>query len=194
LHRFDDLFESRLGKMLSQASKTGKSPRPYVRNANVQWGRLDLTELYDMDFDESERDKFRLQHGDVLICEGGEVGRTAIWRGEIEECYYQKAIHRARPRDGRMSPEFLMYHMMNAFLLRRSYGIVGTETTIAHLPGVKLKALPMPMPPRKEQDEIVQRLSMADVKETAEECKKETLDVLFNSLLHNLMTGKVRLS
>jgi len=192
LHRFDDLFESRLGKMLSQASRQGKSPRPYIRNANLQWGRVDVADLYEMDFDDEERDEFRLVPGDVLICEGGEVGRSAIWHGEIGECYFQKAVHRARPRDERMLPDFLVYHMMNAFLLTGSYGIVGTQTTIAHLPGVKLKALPMPAPPRREQARIVERLSALDAKMFTEEKRRRALEAAFNSLLHHLMTGKIR--
>jgi type I restriction enzyme, S subunit len=145
-----------------------------------------------MDFDESERKEFRLLPGDLLICEGGEVGRTAIWRGEVEECYFQKAIHRARPRDERTNPAFIMYHLMNAFLIRNAYGVVGTDTTIAHLPGVKLKALLMPAPPRVEQDTIVEALQAVDIKMDAEESQLKAIDDLFQSLLHQLMTGRVR--
>jgi type I restriction enzyme S subunit len=190
--RFDELFESRLGKMLSQAVRTGRSPRPYVRNANVQWGKVDVSDLYEMDFSDTDDEQYGLKYGDVLICEGGEVGRTAIWRNEIPHCYYQKAIHRVRPRGERVSGEFLMYHMMHAFLIRRSYGDVGTNTTIAHLPGIKLKALPVPSPPRKEQNLIVETLEAVGTKLSAEELRKNSLENLFKTLLHHLMTGKVR--
>lgn len=192
IERFDELFSSRLGKMLSQASRTGRNPRPYLRNANVQWGRFDLTEVFEMDFDENEREEFRVRQGDVLICEGGEVGRAAVWRGELNECYFQKAIHRVRPRDARMNPCFLMYHFMHAFLVARSYGVVGTDTTIAHLPGVKLKALPVPAPKRERQNDIVSVLSSADAKIRVETSRHHALTTLFNTLLHHLMTGKVR--
>ncbi len=192
LQRFDDLFDSRLGKMLSPLARQGKTPRPYLRNANVQWGHTMLDDILEMDFDDGEREEFRLKPGDALICEGGEVGRTAIWRGEIEECYYQKAIHRARPRSGQMSTEFLMYHMMNSFLIRKSYGNIGTVTTIAHLPGVKLKALPIPVPPRAEQNKICHYLSTLNAKIASEEVRLSAHKSLFESLLHHLMTGKVR--
>lgn len=85
-----------------------------------------------------------------------------------------------------------MYHMMHAFLIGRSYGEVGTNTTIAHLPGIKLKALPAPFPPREEQDHIVEKLKAVEVKLSAEELRKLSLDTLFKTLLHYLMTGKVR--
>ena len=192
LRKFDDLFESRLGKMLSPRARLGKAPRSYLRNANVQWGHITLGDVLEMDFDGDERDEFRLRQGDALICEGGEVGRTAIWRGEIEECYYQKAIHRARPRSDQSSAEFLMYHMMNAFLIRKSYGDVGTVTTIAHLPGVKLKALQIPLPPRAEQDRICRYLAALDTKIASEERRASANKALSDSLLHHLMTGKLR--
>ena len=193
LRELDELFESRLGKMLSQAARTGRFSRPYLRNANVQWGRVDLSEILEMDFDDEERLTFRLSPGDALICEGGEVGRTAIWRGELDECYYQKAIHRARPRNNRIGTEFLMYHMMNAFLIRNCYGLVGTKTTIAHLPGIKLKTLRIPVPPKPDQDRIVAWLSVIDRKIGSEENRLLSLDSLFKSLLHGLMTGQIRL-
>lgn len=60
-----------------------------------------------MDFDEKDRRALRLREGDLLICEGGEPGRAAIWRGELEECYYQKALHRARPYSGIANSEYL---------------------------------------------------------------------------------------
>ncbi|MDP2797314.1 MAG: restriction endonuclease subunit S [Methanoregula sp.] len=188
----NELFDSKLGKMLSPVSKTGKFSKPYLRNANVQWGRVDISDLYEMDFSESSYDRYALIFGDVLICEGGEIGRTAIWRDEIKECYYQKAIHRLRPRDDRISTEFFSYHMMYAFLIGKTYSELGTTTTIAHLPGMKLKALLVPVPPRQVQDKIVTLLESIDQKLAAEQSHKEALDTLFASLLHDLMTAKIR--
>lgn len=190
----DNVLESRLGKMLSPQAQSGKLPKLYLHNANIQWGRVALSDLYQMDFDDGDFDRYGLLPGDVLVCEGGEVGRTAIWRGELQECYYQKALHRLRPRGNRIRAEFFMYHMMHAFLIRKSYGEVGTVTTIAHLPGVKLKVLPLPVPPLAEQDEIVGILAAVDAKLTAEETRRAALDALFQSLLYHLMTGKVRVS
>jgi len=73
----------------------------------VQWDYVDTSELQLMDFDDRERQKFNLSVGDILVCEGGEVGRTCLWRGEVENCYYQKAIHRLRPITPAICIEFV---------------------------------------------------------------------------------------
>lgn len=194
LGRIGELFEWQLGKMLSPAAKTGVSAQPYLRNANVQWGRVDTRNLAWMDFSEAEKHKFSLRDGDILVCEGGEVGRTAIWRGELRECYFQKAVHRLRTKDGAIVGEFLLYHMTNAFLVRHAYGVVGTTTTIAHLPGDKLKMLDVPVPPLTEQHGIARILGRIDRKIEMEEGHKQALRTLFGALLGNLMSGKVRVN
>ena len=94
------IADIQLGKMLSPKAKTGASAFPYLRNQNVQWGHIKLDDLAKMDFSVKEREKFKLRIGDLLICEGGEPGRCAIWTEERTNCYYQKAIHRVRPRKG----------------------------------------------------------------------------------------------
>lgn len=192
LVRLDDVMDAQLGKMLSPKARGGLSPRPYLRNVNVQWGRVDISDLLEMDFSAPERDKFSLRPGDILVCEGGEPGRTAMWDGQLEECYFQKALHRLRPKDGRLLPRFFLYHMENAIRLRGAYGVQGTKTTIAHLPGVKLKALPIPLPPLKEQEEITAALGAADGKIEVERQRRDAIDALFGSLLHDLMTARLR--
>ena len=82
---FGEICESRLGKMLDEKQQSGLYLRPYLRNQNVQWGEIDISNMAQMDFDERDREVFRLQEGDLLICEGGEVGRTAIWHSELPE-------------------------------------------------------------------------------------------------------------
>lgn len=194
LVRLGDIFETQLGKMLSPKSKTGNSSKPYVRNANIQWGRVDLRDLSTMDFSESEKAKYEMRMGDLLVCEGGEVGRTAIWQGELIECYFQKAIHRLRLRDGAMVPGFFLYWMERAFRLARLYGVAGTQTTIAHLPQDKLQAMRIPLPSLSVQRSIWESLRACDRKLAAEEQRKSALDALFKSLLEHLMTGKVRVT
>lgn len=146
LERLADVFEIQLGKMLSGKARAGISPKPYLRNKNVQWGSLDTSEIVEMDFNDREMEKFRLRNGDLLMCEGGEPGRTAIWRDELTECYYQKAIHRLRPLDGRTLPEFFLYWFRFAFDITNIYGISGASSTIAHLPASQLRSLSVPVP------------------------------------------------
>ena len=81
--RLGEVYEVQLGKMLSPKSKQGANPRPYLTNRNVRWGGFDLSDVPVMDFDQREIEKFRLRRGDLLVCEGGDTGRAAIWRGEI---------------------------------------------------------------------------------------------------------------
>ncbi len=92
-------FDVQLGKMLDTAKNIG-APKPYLGNRNVQWGKIDITDLPTMRMTRSDMERFRLKRGDLLVCEGGDVGRAAIWSASIEECYYQKALHRLRPLRG----------------------------------------------------------------------------------------------
>ncbi len=80
-------YTVQLGKMLNQDAVKGIAPAPYLRNTNVQWDYVDIADVVEMDFDADDRQKFALVPGDLLVCEGGAVGRTAMWRGELKECY-----------------------------------------------------------------------------------------------------------
>jgi type I restriction enzyme S subunit len=148
-----DIAETRLGKMLSAKARTGNGARPYLRNKNVQWARIDVDDLLTMDFTDDEFAKFRLCEGDLLVCEGGEVGRAAIWKAPLVECAYQKALHRVRPREG-VVPEYVLYLLMH-YASARAFDQHITGSTIAHLPQEDLRRLPVPLPPLAEQRRIV---------------------------------------
>ena len=92
IKQLSELASSRLGKMLDAKKQTGKHRHPYLANFNVQWFYFDFSTLNQMDFDEADQIEFSLENGDLMVCEGGEVGRCAIWRGEIKHCYFQKAF------------------------------------------------------------------------------------------------------
>lgn len=152
-------FTLELGKMLDAARSTG-TDKPYVGNAAVQWGRIDLDAVSTAPFTANDVARYRLQPGDLLVCEGGEVGRAAIWDASLDECYFQKAIHRLRSR-GSYRPELLMYYLsfwqdtdhLDEFTAR---------TSIAHLPKEKFERVPLPAPPRTEQARIVGALGDTD--------------------------------
>ena len=149
-------FEVQLGKMLNPSAAAGDSLRPYLRNINVQWDRIDLDDLPLMHFDAGDRARYALRPGDLLVCEGGEVGRAAVWDGQLEDCYYQKALHRVRPyRDD--STRFLMYTLTAA----ASQGVFeneGNTSTIVHLTAEKLRGHRFPWPQPAEQRAIADHL------------------------------------
>jgi len=154
-----DLFHVQQGKALSPKSRQGISPRPFLRTANVLWGHLDLSTVDQMDFSEEEAAKLALLPGDLLVCEGGDIGRTAMWHGELPACYHQNHIHRLRSKRNDVSSEYYMYWMQAALLLLDLYIGQGNRTTIPNLSGARLKSYVVPVPPLPEQKKIAYILS-----------------------------------
>ena len=141
--------------MLDAKKQTGTCRYPYLANFNVQWFRFDFSTLNQMDFDESDQVEFALKNGDLMVCEGGEVGRCAIWRSEIERCYFQKAVHRVRCNTSIILPEYLAWWFKFHSDFNGFEDVVGSKATIAHLPGVKLKQLRIPIPDVERQKQFV---------------------------------------
>lgn len=90
LHMLSEISSSRLGKMLDAKRQTGLCSYPYLANFNVQWFKFNIEELNQMDFDDADRIEFELKDGDLLVCEGGEIGRCAVWHNEIQPCFFQR--------------------------------------------------------------------------------------------------------
>lgn len=145
-------YEVQLGKMLDAKKITGKHLAPYLRNVDVQWALINTEGLPQMDFDEDDRIKYKLKVGDLLVCEGGEVGRSAVWNSS-SECYYQKALHRLRPFDEMDEPRFLAYAIRCA--VERGAFATAEKSTIAHLPAEALKQHRFAFPPGDVQRSIV---------------------------------------
>lgn len=179
-----EVFEVQLGKMLDAKGNRG-DPYPYLANRNVQWDRCELTDLPTMPFTERDRERFDLRPGDLLVCEGGEVGRTAVWRGEVSQCYFQKAVHRLRPRQ-QAEPRFALHYMRWA----TSSGVfkhLTTSTSIAHLTKEKLETAPFPAVPLSEQRRIAAILDEAD----ALGRKRREALALLDDLLQSVYTATV---
>ena len=149
--KLGEVTESCLGKMLDQKKNKG-SYKPYLANVNVRWGFFDLDNLQEMRFEDDEDEKYGIKYGDLIICEGGEPGRCAIWKEQIPNMKIQKALHRVRVHDI-MDFRFVYYW----FLLAGKQGALKqyyTGATIMHMPGQKLREVLIDKPPLIVQQRI----------------------------------------
>lgn len=148
--------DTKLGRMLNAEARNGPYKVPYLRNENVRWGGFDLTEIFEMSIPPAKRPDYELRHGDVLVCEGGEIGRAAVWTHDDGPMYFQKALHRIRVRDG-LVPAFVRYWLE---YLAKSHRLLpyATGSTILHLPQQALRRLPLVVPPLDEQHAIVETI------------------------------------
>jgi type I restriction enzyme S subunit len=188
-----DLFDVQLGKMLNETARTKGEQYPYLTNYNVQWGRFDLSKRNEMHFSERDKSKFALKKGDLVVCEGGEVGRCAIWRGEVTPCFFQKTLHRLRPINGEIIPQFMFSYMRFISDSKRVSDLT-TQSSIAHLTREQFCKLDVIFPPLSEQRKIAEILSTWDD-------ALEKLDALIavkerrkKGLMQQLLTGESRLS
>jgi type I restriction enzyme, S subunit len=142
--------------MLDKARPFSGQRLRYLRNINVRWGSIDLSDLLEMPFEPDELDRYGICHNDLLICEGGEPGRCSVWRYGPTDLKFQKALHRVRVRAG-IEPEFLRYQLQldaaNGRLARYFTG-----STIKHFTGESLARYPLRLAPLGEQRRIVEKI------------------------------------
>jgi type I restriction enzyme S subunit len=180
--------------MLDSKRIRGLHLLPYLRNTDVQWDRINTTNLPRMDIAPSEYARYTVKLGDLLICEGGEVGRCAIWNDDIEICGFQKALHRLRPLSVDCDlPRYLQY-VLRAATKAGAFND-GHESTIAHLTGDKLRVHRFPFPDKGEQIEIVAYLDDATCKiDRAVAGAQREVDLLReyrSRLISDVVTGKL---
>ena len=157
-----EIASSQLGKMLNAKKQTGKNQHYYLANRNVQWFGYDLSDLRQMDFDEKECQKYELRDNDLLVCEGGEIGRCAVWHNEVEDCYIQNAVHRVRCSTDLITHIFLG-HVLYYHAQENGFSdVIGVKVTIPHLPADKLKAMRIMVPPLTLQKEFEALVKQSD--------------------------------
>ncbi len=170
---------------------------PYLRVANVQDGFLDLTEIKSIEIRPGEEKRYGLRFGDVLLTEGGDfdkLGRGAIWRDEIPNCVHQNHIFAVRADGVVLSPEYLGGLVQTRYSKGYFLNVAHRTTHLACINSTKLKALPTPLPSMAVQGEIVARLESIDDFLKMQIDRRDVLGSILQTLLHNLMTGKIRVT
>ena len=164
-----------LGKMLDRAKRTKGTALPYLRNASVRWGAFDLSNLLEMPFEDNELERYSLKQGDLLMCEGGEPGRAAIWPNSGTPIKYQKTLLRVRPSAG-VESSWIMY-CLKASALRGDLEKYFTGSTIKHFPRESVLVYEFPIAPIVEQRQIIAKVEalMAEVSATRTRLAKVSL-------------------
>ncbi len=187
-----DVAQLRLGKMLDKAKNIGK-PTRYLRNLNVRWFSFDLSDLAKMRATPQERKELGITDGDLLVCEGGEPGRCAIWNLGPSDLIFQKAVHRIRVKHN-VTTHWVALNIRNDANSGRLEDYF-TGTTIKHLTGKALATYRFPLPPLTEQHEIVRRvesmLKLADAVEKRVAVAKWRAEKLTQAILAKAFRGEL---
>lgn len=183
-----------LGKMLDSKRITGSHSLLYLRNTDIQWDRINVKDLPAMDIAPPEYGRYTVQEGDLLVCEGGEVGRCAIWSGILGVCGFQKALYRLRPLNAARDVPRFMYYALRAAAKSNAFND-GHLSTIAHLTGDKLRAHRFPFPPVTEQELLVSFLDseLKKVDQAVSTARREIslLREYRTRLIADVVTGKL---
>ena len=153
--RLGDITNSRLGKMLDKSKNKGPYRR-YLRNANVQWFRFDLSDVLELRLEDTELEEYSVKENDLIVCEGGEPGRAAVCGPDVDGMVFQKALHRVRPWCG-ISTWYLAY-LLRCDTWSQRINTLFTGATIKHLTGKALATHVVPLPPLSEQHRIVAKV------------------------------------
>lgn len=156
-----DISNICLGKMLDQKKNKGEY-QPYLANVNIRWGSFELDNLPQMRFQKTEEERYNLHYGDILVCEGGEPGRCAIWKEQIPNMKFQKALHRVRVDEELADCRWLFYRLLFAGSIGEFEQYFSGTTTIKHMPLDKIKRFALKLPPLPIQHRIASILSAYD--------------------------------
>ena len=193
VRRLKNIGKVVLGKMLKTSPSKGDLLKPYLRSINVQWMNIKCDNIYSMWFSKAELEQYKLKNQDIVVCEGGEVGRACLWNEELEECYIQNAVHKISVYP-KMIPKFLLYQ----FVMLNSKAVfisIVNRVSIAHLTREKLVVVSFVVPCVEEQQAIVDCIE----KETAfidqiicrAEREVELIQEYRTRLVSDVVTGKV---
>jgi type I restriction enzyme S subunit len=189
-------YEILLGKMLDEKKIKGDHLGRYLRNTDVQWDKINNENLPQMDFSSEESERYQVRKGDLLVCEGGEIGRCAIW--ELDEpCFYQKALHRVRPRFYETDYTRFLFYVITDAVNQERFLSRANKSTIAHLPAETFRKYRFAFPGYEEQVKISEYLDKENIKlEKIIGEVKESINLLIErrtALISAAVTGKIDL-
>ena len=182
--RLDDLFEHKTGKTLNGSKNKGTIIRKYITTSNLYWNYFDFDKVKEMEFTEDEIKKYSIQKGDLLVCEGGDVGRTAIWNFDYSVCY-QNHIHRLRsyyPINIKFYYHILYLYKFSGYIDSQAKGM-----GIQGLSANRLGTFVLPLPPLKEQEEIVNKVETLLAKVTTLENQIQDRKSLSDKLIFGII-------
>lgn len=188
-------YSIQLGKMLQpEQNLESEIMIPYLKAINVQWDNIIVSEDNFMWGSMEEMVKYGIQKGDLLVCEGGEAGRSAILTEDIQGYIIQNALHRVRSTNNNVI--YLKYLLQIASSLNW-FDIICNKATIAHFTKDKFAEMVIPFPPKKEQQEIIASIEpktvFIDTLIQKQEQMIELLTEYRSSLIHHAVTGKIDL-
>jgi type I restriction enzyme S subunit len=179
-----EIAEIKLGKMLDKQKHTTGHLLPYLNNLAVRWNEVNTSDLPKMYFNDRELDRFGLMAGDVIVCEGGEPGRAAVWDGRLPDLKFQKAIHRVRFNVS-FEPKFLVLHLEN-IAGTTEFEMLFTGGGIKHLTAETFSRLKIPLIPYGEQHRIADCLTALATLITAATQEVEILKTHKKGLMQQL--------
>jgi len=186
--RLDSIFDIQQGKQVSESNRVGANQRPFLRTANVFWGKLSLKNLDHMNFTEAEETRYALRDGDILVCEGGDVGRSTIWHNEIENCYHQNHLHRLRKINNNTDENFVLRWLQYQIVDNKILTGRANSTTIPNLSKSRLSELEITLPGVSEQKAISNVLTTTQGAIAGQEELIEKLKKLKKTMMQHLFT------
>lgn len=192
--RVGDIFSHNTGKTKNVSQNTSGEPRKYITTSNLYWNYFDFSKVGKMNFKEEELEKYTVRKGDLLVCEGGDFGRTAIWNYDEEVCF-QNHIHRLRffyQMDANFFYWLFYYYKHSGLIKGKGIGIQGLSSGALH-------NIVFPIPPLAEQKRIVKKVDelmarVADLEKSADalaSLKKAFPSNIKAALLQAAMQGKL---
>ncbi|MBQ3765960.1 MAG: restriction endonuclease subunit S [Bacteroidales bacterium] len=186
--KLGDICSSELGKTLNQSKDTGQL-KPYLCSINVQWDHIDLSTVKQARFEDTDDERYSVTAGDLLVCEGGDIGRAAIWSSS-ESMLYQNALHRIRFNDSYL-PRFYLHYLHFLKTNGTLDAQYGKGVTIKHLVKSSLMSIPVPVPPLAEQERIVTELDLLQGIIDKQKAQLKELDTLAQSIFYDMFGDPV---